>query len=52
VNQERQHFLREHPEYRDRADLPGWEQSLQSRAIKALSANTKPPAHEFEFVFT
>ena len=52
VNQERQRFLREHPEYADRAHLPGWEHSFRSRAIKALLANTAPPAHEFQFAFT
>jgi hypothetical protein len=52
VNQERQRLLSEHPEYADRAQLPGWEQSFRSRAIKALLANTGPPAHEFQFAFT
>jgi hypothetical protein len=52
VNQECQHFLREYPEYRDRAHLPGWEQSFRSRAIKALLDNTGPLAHEFQFAFT
>jgi hypothetical protein len=52
VNQERQRLLREHPEYADRTQLPGWEQSFRSRAIKALLANTGPPAHEFQFAFT
>lgn len=39
VNQESQRLLREHPEYADRAQLPGWEQSFRSRAIKALLGN-------------
>jgi hypothetical protein len=31
VSHARHHFLREHPEYRDRARLPGWEQAFRSR---------------------
>lgn len=48
VNQERQRLLCEHPEYRDRARLPGWEQSFRSRAIKAFLANTGPTGREFD----
>ena len=39
VRRERQGFLREHPEYRDRAHLPGWEQSFRSKAIRAFFAD-------------
>jgi hypothetical protein len=42
VNQERQRLLREHPEYRDRVQLPGWQKSFHSRAIKAFLANSSP----------
>jgi len=52
VNQERQRFLREHPEYRDRAHLPGWEQSFRSRAIKAFLADTGPPARDLTLLPT
>jgi len=52
VNQERRRLLREHPEYADRAHLPGWEQSFRSRVIRALLSHTGPPAHEFQFAFT
>jgi len=52
VTQERQRFLREHPEYRDRVGLPGWAQSFRSMAIKALLANTGPLAYEFQLAFT
>jgi hypothetical protein len=44
VNQERQRLLREHPEYADRAHLPGWEQSFRSKAIRAFLAYTGPSA--------
>jgi hypothetical protein len=47
VNKECQHFLREHPEYRDRIHLPGWERSLRSKAIRAFSANPRPATCDF-----
>ena len=43
ANQERQRLRREHPEFADRAQLPGWEHSFRWRAVKALLANTGPP---------
>jgi len=45
INREREHFLREYPEYRDRARLPGWEQSFRSKAIKVFATESRhrPP---------
>jgi hypothetical protein len=43
VNKELQHFLREHPEYRNRTHLPGWKQSFRSKAIRAFAADSRPP---------
>jgi len=40
VNEERQRFLRDHPEYRDRVHLPGWQESFRSKAIKSLLADS------------
>jgi hypothetical protein len=41
VNEERRRFLRDHPEYRDRVHLPGWQESFRSKAIKSLLAGSR-----------
>jgi hypothetical protein len=43
VVQERRHLLREHPEYRDRIHLPGWDESFRSKAIRTLLTQINSP---------
>ena len=41
VSEEQQRFLRDHPEYRDRVRLPGWQESFRSKAIKSLLVDSE-----------
>jgi len=47
VDEARRRLLLKHPEYRDRVHLPGWDQCLRSRAIRALLAPGNSPAPDF-----